>query len=184
MVPRGLRTPFAMMIAGRLSMKMDLRVIITIGATFLSWSMWEMLHWTPDISVGTLSSVTCVQGLGMGLVFVSMNMVVFATLSPQLRTGGAGLSNLVRNIGSAISMSLTTTILANSVQVIHSRLASYASLFNRALGVNGYSMMSTQIPFGLANLNSLLEYRMQGQAHSNDFLFMSSSAFRSFWSFG
>ena len=70
-------------------------------------------------------------------------------------------------------MSLTTTILANSVQVIHSQLASYASLFNGALGVNGYSMiMNTQIPFGLANLNSLLEYRMQGQAYSNDFLLM------------
>jgi MFS transporter, DHA2 family, multidrug resistance protein len=109
----------------------------------------------------------------MGLVFVPMNMVAFATLSPQLRTDGAGLSNLVRNIGSAVGVSLTTTILANSAQTIHAQLAGRASVFNRALGVNAPSMMmSPQIPFGLANLNSLIEYRAQVQAYANDFLFM------------
>ena len=70
-------------------------------------------------------------------------------------------------------VSLTSSILANSVQTIHAQLAGQASPFNRALGVNGPSlMMSPQIPFGLANLNSLIEYRAQVQAYSNDFLFM------------
>jgi DHA2 family multidrug resistance protein len=154
-------------------MKMDPRLLMTVGAAFLAWSMWEMMYWTPDVSVTTLFTVTFVQGLGMGLVFVPMNMVAFATLSPQLRTDGAGLSNLMRNIGSAIGVSVTTTILTDSVQTIHSQLAPHASQFNRALGVNGPSMMmNPQIPFGLANLNSLIEYRSQVQAYSNDFFFM------------
>jgi DHA2 family multidrug resistance protein len=173
MVPRGFGVMFAMMFAGRLTMKMDPRVIMTVGAAFLCWSMYAMMYWTPNVSVGAISWVTFVQGLGMGLVFVPMNLVAFATLSPQLRTDGAGLSNLMRNIGSAIGVSLTTTILASSVQTIHSQLAGAASPFNRALGVNGPSMMmNPQIPFGLANLNSLIEYRAQVQAYANDFLFM------------
>jgi len=173
MVPRGFGVMFAMMFAGRLTMKMDPRVIMTAGATLLLWSLWSMTAWTPDIGVSTISWVTFVQGLGMGLVFVPMNMVAFATLSPQLRTDGAGLSNLMRNIGSAMGVSLTSTILANSIQTIHAQLAGQASVFNRALGVNGPSlMMSPEIPFGLANLNSLIEYRAQVQAYSNDFLFM------------
>jgi DHA2 family multidrug resistance protein len=148
-------------------------VIMTAGAGLLLWSLWEMTAWTPGVSVGAISWVTFVQGLGMGLVFVPMNLVAFATLSPQLRTDGAGLSNLMRNIGSAIGVSLTSTILANSIQTIHAQLAPYASPFNRGLGVNGPSlMMSPQIPFGLANLNSLIEYRAQVQAYANDFLFM------------
>jgi DHA2 family multidrug resistance protein len=152
---------------------MDPRLIMTAGAVLLLWSLWEMTGWTPDVSVQTLSGVTFVQGLGMGLVFVPMNLVAFATLSAQMRTDGAGLTNLMRNIGSAIGVSLTTTILANSVQTIHAHLSAYASPFNRALGVNGPSMMmNPQIPFGLANLNSLLEYRAQVQAYANDFLFM------------
>ncbi len=173
MVPRAFGVMFAMMFAGRLTMKVDPRLTMTVGASLLLWSLWMMTSWTPNIGVGAVSWVTFVQGLGVGLVFVPMNMVAFATLSPQLRTDGAGLSNLMRNIGSAIGVSLTSTILANSIQTIHAQLAGQASVFNRALGVNGPSlMMSPQIPFGLANLNSLIEYRAQVQAYSNDFLFM------------
>src|ERR1700722_1338542 len=109
--------------AGRLTMKMDPRVIMTVGAAALLWSLWSMTDWTPDVSETTVSWVTFVQGLGMGLVFVPMNMVAFATLTPQLRTDGAGLTNLMRNIGSAIGVSVTTTILANSIQTIHAQLA-------------------------------------------------------------
>jgi DHA2 family multidrug resistance protein len=173
MVPRGLGVMVSMVFAGRLTMKMDPRVIMTAGAALLLWSLWAMTDWTPAVAEGTVSTVTFIQGLGMGLVFVPMNLVAFATLTAQLRTDGAGLTNLMRNIGSAIGVSLTTTILANSAQVIHARLAGQASMFNRALGVNGPSMfMNPQIPFGLANLNSLIEYRAQVQAYANDFLFM------------
>ena len=109
----------------------------------------------------------------MGLVFVPMNMVAFATLTPRLRTDGASLTNLTRNIGSAVGVSVTTTVLANSVQTIHSQLSGLASPFNRGLSVNAPSlMMNPQIPFGLANLNGLIEYRAQVQAYANDFLFM------------
>lgn len=173
MVPRGFGVMFAMMFAGRLTMKMDPRLIMTVGASCLLWSMWEMISWTPDIGAAAISWVTFVQGVGMGLVFVPMNMVAFATLSPQLRTDGAGLSNLMRNIGSAVGVSLTSTVLANSVQTIHAHLTAHATPFNRALGVNAPGMlMNPQIPFGLANLNSLLEYRALVQAYANDFFFM------------
>jgi DHA2 family multidrug resistance protein len=173
MVPRGLGTMFAMMFAGRLTLRADPRVIMTVGAGLMVWSLWAMTAWTPSVSVAAVSWVTFFQGVGMGLVFVPMNMVAFATLSPQLRTDGAGLTNLVRNIGSAIGVSLTSSILTSSIQTIHAQLSGHASVFNRALGVNGPSMMmNPQIPFGLANLNSLIEYRAQVQAYANDFLFM------------
>src|SRR6201996_2187510 len=133
MVPRGLGVMFAMVFAGRLTMKMDPRLLMTAGACCLCWSMYAMMYWTPDVSVGTISLVTFVQGLGMGLVFVPMNLVAFATLSPQQRTDGAGLSNLMRNIGSAFGVSLTTTVLTNSIQGLHAQLSQYGSTFNRAL---------------------------------------------------
>ncbi len=91
----------------------------------------------------------------------------------QFRTDGASLTNMMRNIGSAIGVSITTTVLANSVQTIHSQLAHYAAPFNRALGVNAQSMfINPLIPFGMNSLNGLIEYRAQVQAYANDFLFM------------
>jgi len=173
MVPRGLGTMFAMLFAGRLTMKMDPRLLMSVGAAFLAWSMWAMTSWTPDVSTWTLSSTTFVQGLGMGLVFVPMNLVAFATLGPQFRTDGAGLTNLMRNIGSAVGVSLTTSILANSVQTIHSQLAHYAAPFNRAFEQNSASLyMNPLIPFGLSGFDGLIGYRAEVEAYANDFLFM------------
>jgi DHA2 family multidrug resistance protein len=173
MVPRGLGVMFAMMFAGRLTMKMDPRILMTVGAGFLVWSMWAMTDWTPSVSVMSISTVTFVQGLGMGLVFVPMNMVAFATLPPHLRTDGAGLTNLMRNIGSALGVSITTTVLTISMQTIHSQLSHNASPFNRALGVNSEAMFyNPQIPFGLGGFNGLIQYRAAVQAYANDFLFM------------
>ncbi|MEJ0025823.1 MAG: DHA2 family efflux MFS transporter permease subunit [Rhizomicrobium sp.] len=173
MAPRGFGTMFAMMFAGRMALRLDPRVLMTVGAGMLSWSMWDMAGWTPQIDDWTLIWVTFIQGVGMGFVFVPMNLTAFATLAPQFRTDGTALTNLMRNVGSAIGVSVTTSVLGGSVQVAHSLLSQYASPFNRALGVNGPSlMMSPQIPLGLTNLNNMIEFRAQVIGFQNDFLFM------------
>ncbi|HEY4941782.1 MAG TPA: DHA2 family efflux MFS transporter permease subunit [Rhizomicrobium sp.] len=173
MAPRGFGTMFAMMFAGRMALKFDPRILMTLGIGLLIWSMWDMSGWTPQIDETRLIVVTFLQGIGMGFVFVPMNLTAFATLAPYFRTDGSALSNLVRNIGSAIGVSVTTTVMGASVQIMHSQLSHFASPFNRALGVNAPSMMmNPQIPFGLANLNGMIEMRAETIAFSNDFLFM------------
>ncbi len=173
MVPRGVGVMFASVLGSRLNTKVDPRLLMTAGAAFLVWSMWDMTDWTPSIGVWSISLVTFMQGVGMGLIFMPMNMIAFATLPPQLRTDGAGLSNLMRNIGSAIGVSITTVVLSSSMQTIHSQLARHATPFNRALGVNSEAMFfNPQIPFGLGDLNGLIAYRAAVQAYANDFLFM------------
>jgi DHA2 family multidrug resistance protein len=173
MAPRGVGTMFAMLFAGRLAMRMDARYIMTVGAVLLLWSLWEMSSWTPDISATRLVVVTFIQGIGMGFVFVPMNLVAFATLSPIYRTDGSALINLIRNVGSAIGVSLTTTVLAGSFQIVHAQMTEHANMFNRALGVNGPSLMLNPIlPFGAKNLDNMISYNAYVVAYSNDFLFM------------
>ena len=58
MVPRGFGVMFAMMVAGRLTMKMDPRLIMTVGAGFLVWSLWAMTDWTPSVSVSSTPSTS------------------------------------------------------------------------------------------------------------------------------
>ena len=113
MAPRGVGTMIAMVLAGRLAMRFDPRYLMGGGMVLLLWSMWEMSRWTPDIATWWLVVTTFVQGIGMGLVFVPMNLVAFATLSPHYRTDGAALVNLMRNVGSAIGISITTTVLCD-----------------------------------------------------------------------
>jgi DHA2 family multidrug resistance protein len=173
MAPRGLGTMFAMVFAGRLAMRTDPRYLMALGTALLLWSLYEMSRWTPAISTWWMATTTIVQGIGMGLVFVPMNLVAFATLSPMLRTDGSALVNLVRNVGSAIGVSVTTTILANDIQRVHAQLAEHVNPFNRMLSVNGPSMMwNPQMPFGLQQLNGVIEFNSQIIAYANDFMIM------------
>ncbi|HEY1614904.1 MAG TPA: DHA2 family efflux MFS transporter permease subunit [Rhizomicrobium sp.] len=173
MAPRGIGTMIAMVFAGRLAMRLDSRHVMAAGTAMLLWTLWEMSRWMPSISPAWLGFVSFVQGVGMGLIFVPMNLIAFATLSPTLRTDASAMFNLIRNVGSAIGVSITTTVLASSIQTIHAQLAGNVSPFNRALGANAPSMLwNPQLPFGVAQLDAIVQYNAQIIAYANDFLFM------------
>src|SRR6202012_2362876 len=154
MSPRGLGNLVAMMLAGRLATRFDSRYVMLAGSAMLLWAMWQMSTWTPAVQAMQMVIVTFIQGCGIGLVFVPMSLVAFVTLSSAYRTDASAVLNLLRNIGGAIGVSVTSTALANGIQTAHAHLAESASPFNRALGFNGPSMMwNPQVPFGVAQFN-------------------------------
>jgi DHA2 family multidrug resistance protein len=65
-----------------------------------------------------------VQGVGLGLIFVPINTVGFATLDERHRTTGTSLFNLGRNIGGSIGISIMATLLSRGIQLGDARLAS------------------------------------------------------------
>jgi DHA2 family multidrug resistance protein len=171
--PRGLGTIVALAITGRISNQVDPRWQMTIGASAMAWSLWQMSQWTPSIDDAHMLFVTIVQGFGLGLVFAPLQLVAFATMPGWLRADGTSFMNLIRNIGAAIGISITTTILSDSVQAIHSHLARHATPFNRALALNAEAMYyNLSLPNGRAMFNGVIAVRAAIQAFANDFLFM------------
>ena len=49
-------------------------------------------------------------------------MLAFATLPVMLRTDGASLFSLFRNIGAAIGVSVTSAMLAHNTQALHAEI--------------------------------------------------------------
>ena len=133
MAPRGIGTVVAMMIAGRLGTRVDQRKLMGFGLLLLSWSLYDMSLWTPDISEHHLLVTIVLQGFAMGIVFNPLTVLAFATLPPQLRGDGAALLSLFRNIGAAIGVSVTSFSLAQLTQVSHADLAATITPFNRLL---------------------------------------------------
>ncbi|MDE2240147.1 MAG: DHA2 family efflux MFS transporter permease subunit [Rhodospirillales bacterium] len=173
LAPRGVGTMVTMFVIGRIIMRVDARLPMAIGSGLLTWSMWEMSRWTPSVTPWSLTVTTFVQGVGMGLVFIPSNLMAFATLPGSFRTDGAAMINLVRNVGSAIGVSVTTTALANSVQTAHASLAAHVSPFNRALGVNAPGVIwNPHLPFGVAMINGVIERNALTIAYSDVFYFM------------
>ena len=181
LAPRGIGTMLTMVLIGRVVMRIDVRLPMTIGCALLAWSLWEMSGWTPDITPLSLAGTTFIQGIGMGLVFIPSNVMAFATLPGELRTDASAMINLARNVGSAIGISVTTTVLANTTQTVHATLASHVSPFNRALEVNVPGLvLNPHLPFGLVMMNGMIERSALIVAYSDVFylmLFLSLSAF-------
>ena len=173
MVPRGLGTIFAMMIAGRLTQKVDPRLLMILGIGALAYSFWEMATWTPAVTPFTLSWVTGIQGFGLGFVFIPLQVLAFATLPAQFRTDGAALFSLVRNVGSAIGVSVASFMLAQNSQIVHAQLAEGLTGFNRVLQNGGaYLFWNTATYAGRAALNGEVSRQALAVAYTNDFMLM------------
>lgn len=121
--PRGVGTLISMLVAGRLVGKVDLRILVALGLGLMGWSLHMMTGFAIDMGNGPVIWSGFVQGLGLGLVFVTMQSLAFATLAPAMRTHAASMLNLSRNIGGSIGISLVTTLLARNMQIAHADMA-------------------------------------------------------------
>jgi MFS transporter, DHA2 family, multidrug resistance protein len=85
--------------------------------------LWEMTRWTLMMGSGLFVVTGLVQGMGLGLIFIPLNILAFVTLPPTARTEGASLMNLSRNIGASVGISVVTALLGASIQTNHEELA-------------------------------------------------------------
>ncbi|MBN2971633.1 DHA2 family efflux MFS transporter permease subunit [Roseomonas aeriglobus] len=146
LMPRGFGIVFSMFVAAQLTQRgFDPRILVGFGFAVAAGSLYEMTTWT--IVMGSQPFVVSglIQGLGLGLVFMPLNQMAFATLPPQYRTEASSLMNLMRNIGASVGISAVTALLARNVQTSHADLA--ANITSDAL--SSYDLSSLQ-RFGMA----------------------------------
>jgi DHA2 family multidrug resistance protein len=170
LAPRGIGTMLAMMIVGRITDRADPRVLMGIGVVALWWSMARLSGWTPAVDNWTLAINTMVQGAGMGLIFVPLNVIAFATLPARLRYEGTAVISLLRNIGSAIGISIFEALLTHGTTVEHAVLAPFASPLNPSL--EALPSLSPATPQGAAVLDQMINYQAQVIAFNNDYWLM------------
>jgi MFS transporter, DHA2 family, multidrug resistance protein len=170
MAPRGLGNLTAIMLAGRLSSRVDPRLLVGAGLLLVCSSFWVMTGWTPDVSEHDIMMTIMLQGAGMGLVFTPLQVLAFGTLPAEMRTEGASLFSLLRNMGAAIGVSVTSTVLARNAQALHEVIGSSVTPFNRALAAIGWYDPTSH--HGAALLDKVVTQQAQIIAYSNDYLML------------
>jgi DHA2 family multidrug resistance protein len=177
---RGIGTFFAMMMVGRLSGFVDPRIMVGIGLTLATATLYLMVGWTPETPASTIAIDSVGQGVGLGFVFVPLNTIAFATLAPEIRTDGAALWTLIRNLGSSVGISLVIAKLTGDITKFHSQLADFINPFNDGLKMpNAVGAIST-VGRGLEAIEGMVTQQAAIIAYSNAFLamtFVSLSAF-------
>jgi DHA2 family multidrug resistance protein len=123
--PRGIGTLISMLVAGRLTSRMDARILVGLGVVLMGTSLWMMTGFAIDQPSRPVIMSGVVQGLGLGLIFVPLQTLAFATLPARDRTTGAALLNLARNVGGSVGISIVSFQLVRMTQVAHADMAAH-----------------------------------------------------------
>ena len=70
------------------------------------------------------------QGAGLGLIFVPLNTMAFASLPMRLRADASAIYMLLRNIGGSVGISLAVALLERQTQTAHADLGGGITPFN------------------------------------------------------
>ena len=133
MMPRGLASMFSMMLVGKLSGKVNPKMMIAFGIIVSIIGSYLMTGFNLNISGASLMVPLLLQGLGIGFIFAPLSAIAFSTLPRELATEGAGIYSLIRSLGASIGISLVTTYFARNTQASWDHLRGFVQPFNPAL---------------------------------------------------
>lgn len=134
MAPRGIATAVAMIVVGRLVSRYDPRIIVATGMVLSAFGSYEMTNYNLDINNFWIIWPALLQGFGMGLIFVPLSTIAFATLPQRQAPEGAGLYSLIRTIGGAVGISIVETVMSRQSQASFNTLGGYITPYNPAVG--------------------------------------------------
>ena len=130
MAPRGIGTMISMFMVSRLIGKVDARWLIAIGLSLCGVSLYDMTQFSIDVSEGRVIWNGFMQGIGLGLVFPPLTTLAFATVPARIRTEGAAINALMRNLGASIGVAVLVALLDRNTQINRSTLAEHLTPFS------------------------------------------------------
>ncbi|CAN5234636.1 DHA2 family efflux MFS transporter permease subunit [soil metagenome] len=135
-MPRGIGTMVAMFGVGRLTGRVDPRLLVFFGLLLSAGAMYWMADMTLEMDNRIIVLAGFVQGLGSGLIFVPVTTLMFSTLAPRFRNEGAAMSALARSLGAAIGISILQTLIIRNTATVQSRLVEGVRPDNPVLGLH------------------------------------------------
>jgi DHA2 family multidrug resistance protein len=153
--------------------RVDPRLLIAIGLGLTALSLWQMTGFSLGMDMTPVIVSGVVQGLGLGLIFVPLNTIAFATLAPQLRTDASSLLTLIRSLGSSVGISIVTVLLVRNTQVSHADLAARVTPFDVPLIDPGLAQsIGSAGDAALTMLDAEINRQALMISYLNDFKFM------------
>ena len=104
-MPRGIGTVLGLLIVGRMMGRIDARVLLFIGLSMLSVSLWMFAGMTLQMDERQLLIANFLQGMAGGLLIAPLSALTLTTLPPHFRNEGSAIYALARNMGSSLGIS-------------------------------------------------------------------------------
>ncbi|MDQ2879342.1 MAG: DHA2 family efflux MFS transporter permease subunit [Pseudomonadota bacterium] len=112
----GVATLIAVPFAGRLTGKVDARLLLIPALLVQAAALWNMTHLTADISFWDAAVARLYQAMALPFLFVPINAVAYVGLPQNKTPQASALLNVARNLGGSIGISSAQTMFANALQ--------------------------------------------------------------------
>jgi DHA2 family multidrug resistance protein len=104
--PRGLGVIVGVACANQLRRWLSDRLVIAIGLSGAAAGIWWMTTFSLEVDRDHVLAVGITQGFFYGMMFVPLTTATFATLAQGLRTDGAALIQLLRQLAGGIGIAM------------------------------------------------------------------------------
>ena len=126
---RGLGTMIAFFLMIFLN-RLDPRGMILLGFALQAIAGWQLTQLDANVSTADVFWPMALQGFGVGILWVPITMVTFATLNTAYIAEGTAIYHMLRNIGSSVHISVSTVLVVRMTQVHHSEMVENISPYN------------------------------------------------------
>ncbi len=131
LAPRALSAMASLLLVGQLSrLGLNTKPLIPVGVAGLILSLWMMSKWNAQVGPREILDALVVSGFSNGLIFAQLSAIAMATVPAPEMGNAASMSGLMRNISSALGVSMLTSVLVERQQVHQARLVEHFSIFD------------------------------------------------------
>jgi len=132
LAPGGLVTMLAMPVCGRLVRKVDSRLLLTMGVSFMSLSIYLMSRFNPYTDFETILWPRLLSGAAVAFHFVPLTALTMRLLPKEELGTATALFSLMQSMGGSVGIAAATTMYSRSVQIHHLYLSSHVTVYDRA----------------------------------------------------
>ncbi|MEM9684012.1 MAG: DHA2 family efflux MFS transporter permease subunit [Pseudomonadota bacterium] len=130
MTPRAIGAMAGNAIAAHIIDRIDPRIMAVTGLLCMAAAFYTLYGFTTEVSPVMVAGIIVLQGLGIAIVHVPLNVMAFATLPRDLRADGAAVINLLRNVGGSIGVAVLITLLTRNTRENRATLLEQVTPYN------------------------------------------------------
>jgi DHA2 family multidrug resistance protein len=128
-VPRSLAMLMIMPLAGRIYNRVGPRLMIGLGLLLNVVSFYQLSILSLSVGYWDIFFPQFLQGIGMGLIFVSLSTAALSTIEKPMLTAASGLFNVVRQVFGSVGIALAATILTRGEETNRALLMEHITAY-------------------------------------------------------
>ncbi|HBE76242.1 MAG TPA: MFS transporter, partial [Firmicutes bacterium] len=128
--PEAIATAVAMLVASKLSGKLEARIFAVLALFFLAINGYNMSKITFDTSNTTITLLLMLRGLAIGFIMIPVQLAGFNAVPKEATADASALMNTVKQIGISVGITIITSVMQHRNSFNYAALAEQVNSFN------------------------------------------------------